>query len=277
VDDAFGIIVDTKEQTQCQRTVAAADEGLPNSDHRSGLKDGHEGLSVARNGSLSPRTSVLPPDTLDEFLVLLDRYGSAEQLYDQVLSTWHGMSGSFSLQHAERANLRNLMTQMPDKIRGHRRDLLPRIREIRSAPAKSIDDILFKAFVADVVETAPIRASISYSIVRDLLASDCWRAAPGTRVVCINTRGCFSLCRCKGGHGLSPLVEGSVYIVHGFEVEDVAALAGYSVIVADVGCGLPIRADGYAPERFRVLETVRQQVSMSATTRAPVRVRELEA
>ena len=100
---------------------------------------------------------------------------------------------------------------------------------------------------------------------------------PGTRVVCINTHDCFSTCRCGGDHYLAPLAEGRVYILHSSEKRaagGIGALAGYAVRVADVGSCLPIRDVGYAPNRFRVLETVRQQVSVPQ--RAPVRVRELE-
>ncbi len=98
----------------------------------------------------------------------------------------------------------------------------------------------------------------------------------GTMVMCIDTRGCFSTCRCGGNHQLGPLVESRIYVLHSFEKQHnwIGALAGYAVLVSDVGDSKPIRDGGYAPDRFRVLEPVRQQISVPQ--REPVRVRELE-
>ena len=47
----------------------------------------------------------------------------------------------------------------------------------------------------------------------------------GTRVACVDTRRCFSICRCDGNHDLSPLVEGRVYVLAGFEQSATAASA----------------------------------------------------
>ncbi len=100
---------------------------------------------------------------------------------------------------------------------------------------------------------------------------------PGTKVICIDTRGCYSRCQCGGNHGLGPLREGNVYIVAsvrggGSGQPD----AGYTVHLEEIFRDDLMGNDvGYAPQRFRVLEERRSRTS--APERVPiVRVRELE-
>jgi hypothetical protein len=55
--------------------------------------------------------------------------------------------------------------------------MTPFLKMMREAESKNIDDILFKAYVADAVESSePFKNSLSHSLLGDLLASDCWRA-----------------------------------------------------------------------------------------------------
>jgi hypothetical protein len=57
------------------------------------------------------------------------------------------------------------------------RVLQAHIKTIAETPPKSIDDLLFKAYVAGETEDkSTVLNGLSYAIVRDLLASDCWRA-----------------------------------------------------------------------------------------------------
>ena len=98
----------------------------------------------------------------------------------------------------------------------------------------------------------------------------------GTRFACVDTRRCFSICRCDGNHDLSPLVEGRVYVLAGFETERdgrVGALAGYAVNVSEVGHSSPIRCGGYAPQRFRILETQETRKATQRPVAAPAQVR----
>jgi hypothetical protein len=96
--------------------------------------------------------------------------------------------------------------------------------------------------------------------------------------MCINTRDTFYVdpaeARRRTG-SLDGLVEGRIYAVRCFRPNS-DILGGYEVSVNEILRGREYRfgdEQGYAPQRFRVLEPVREQVAVPQ--RAPLRVREL--
>ncbi|WP_395696991.1 hypothetical protein [Methylocella sp.] len=100
----------------------------------------------------------------------------------------------------------------------------------------------------------------------------------GTKVLCVDTRGCFCACNCGGGHDVSPLKEGRVYTVRAIGTDDgreITARAGFAVILEEID-----RSDedgpeaGYAPDRFIPLEP-RWRATRRAD-RAPIRSKKLE-
>ncbi|WP_395696624.1 hypothetical protein [Methylocella sp.] len=100
----------------------------------------------------------------------------------------------------------------------------------------------------------------------------------GTKVLCVDTRGCFSSCNCGGRHDLTPLKEGRVYTVEAVYSRppgENAPLAGYSVRVEEIDRSDDDEEDvGYAPDRFVPLEP-RWRATRRAD-RAPVRSKKLE-
>ena len=100
----------------------------------------------------------------------------------------------------------------------------------------------------------------------------------GTKVLCVDTRGCFSPCNCGGFHALGPLKEGRVYTlrtIRAVKARENPATAGFAVILDEIDrSSRYISEPGYAPERFIPLEP-----KWSATRRAdraPVRSKKLE-
>jgi hypothetical protein len=104
------------------------------------------------------------------------------------------------------------------------------------------------------------------------------RIARGTRVICINTRDEFYVDPSEGRRrvgSLDGLTEGRNYGVRCFRPNS-DILGGYEVSVYEILRGREYRFGGeigYAPQRFRVLEPVRQHVAVPQ--QEPVRVREL--
>ncbi|ACK51985.1 hypothetical protein Msil_3076 [Methylocella silvestris BL2] len=98
----------------------------------------------------------------------------------------------------------------------------------------------------------------------------------GTKVVCINTRDRF-LARPRITTGtLDGLTEGCVYTVRCFHPDE-DVIGGFVVYIDEIlrgRDGVRRHECGYAPQRFRVLQTTQHRAD--TPERAPVRVRELE-
>ncbi len=152
--------------------IPAADTGLPNLDHGPGMKVGDLGLEICRSRSIAAlRPTVLSPEYLDEFLAILDRFLSYE---DKIPHEWNKWRASGFANRTRFLEEREQLKKERDDVR---RKMTRFLKMMREAQSKNIDDILFKAYVADAVESSePFKNSLSHSLLGDLLASDCWRA-----------------------------------------------------------------------------------------------------
>jgi len=158
-------------------TVPAADTGLPNLNSGSLLMETERGLSVCR-ALKSPRTSILPAESLDEFLSLLARYVKAGDREDAFRHIW-GTVGSTYQYPGGHEKWRDAVGKIKDDGKVARRALIRHLRIVREAPARSLDDVLFKAELCAVLEPWDVKQgrTTAHSIVRDLLSADCsWRA-----------------------------------------------------------------------------------------------------
>ncbi|ACK51987.1 hypothetical protein Msil_3078 [Methylocella silvestris BL2] len=151
-------------------TVPAAAKGLPNSDINppSGLAETASGLAVVRSKDFRAlRPSVLSGEELAKFLKDLDAYVAADQQEEHLDRT---VSPRRPREEYVAARLR---------IRGLRRVLNKPLKKIRAAKSTTIDDILFKASLAEIVDNYECWGSttLGHSIVNDLLSAACeWRA-----------------------------------------------------------------------------------------------------
>jgi hypothetical protein len=154
-----------------KHTAPAADEGLPKlNSGGSILMETEQGLSVCRSIK-SLRGSILPAESLDEFMSLLDRYVEAGDREDFIRSYWQKMG------YAE--TCRDVVRKAAFDQKSARRDLIRHIKKVRAAPSKNLDDILFKAEICAVLEPYDVgdRRSVAHSIVNDLLSAGCvWTA-----------------------------------------------------------------------------------------------------
>ena len=167
-----------------KHTAPAADKGLPNSDPNSGSAASPKGgLMVIRQVDAGATPLGLPAEKLSELLALLDVAQSAESgiaiargIFNKRIE---GMNFSDPAMDAEREKY-SLRFDTAYGLRlaaKNRRALLAHIKTIAETPAKSVEDLLFKAYIAEATEEKPtVLNSISHAIVRDLLASDCWLA-----------------------------------------------------------------------------------------------------
>ncbi len=165
-------------------TVPAADTGLPNLNRRSGLTDSPAGvLGVIRQNAAGATPLGLAAEVLSELLMLLDAHQSAESGHLIALKTWYGNTeGKYcrdpvvTAEHAKfeaRYTAARALRLTPKEHRA----LLAHVKTIAATPSKSVDDLLFKAYIAEATESRlMVLNSLSHAIVRDLLASDCWRA-----------------------------------------------------------------------------------------------------
>jgi hypothetical protein len=150
--------------------VPTAEEGLP--DLNSGgsiLMETEHGLSVCRPlGSL--KTSILPAESLDEFMSL-HRYVAFGDREDFVRHYWT-KAGGLSIGHEK---FRAMAVEAADDQKSARRDLIRHLKRIRNTPAKNLDDILFKAEICAVLEPLEVNRcqTVAHSIVWDLLSAGC--------------------------------------------------------------------------------------------------------
>ncbi len=140
------------------------------------LMETEHGLSV-RRPLKSLKTSILPADSLDEFMSLLDRYVSFGDREDCVRHYWTkvGLSGS-------NEQFRAMAIEANVDQKSARRALTGHLSIIRQAPAKNLDDILFKAELVAVLERREVKhhRTVAHSIVDDLLSSGCTWMQPST-------------------------------------------------------------------------------------------------
>jgi hypothetical protein len=152
-----------------KHTAPAADKGLPNlNPGGSILMETEHGLSVCRPLK-SLKASFLPAESIDELVILLDRYVEAGDRTDFIRHYWQkiGQSG------AEKFRL--MAIEADDDQKSARRDLIRHVKIIRAAPAKTLDDILFKSELCAVLEPYDVRhrRTVSHSIIADLLSAGC--------------------------------------------------------------------------------------------------------
>jgi hypothetical protein len=156
--------------------VPPADEGLP--DLNSGgsiLMETEHGLSVCRPLK-SLKASILPAESLDEFMILLDRYVASGDREDCVRHYWTKDRG-LSISHEQ---FRAMAVQANEDQKSARRDLIGHLKIIRNTPAKNLDDILFKAELCAVLESYEVKrhTTVAHSIVNDLLSAGCTWTQP---------------------------------------------------------------------------------------------------
>jgi hypothetical protein len=159
-----------------KHTAPAADEGLPNfNSGGSILMETEHGLSVCRQLKLL-KVSVLPAEELDEFMKLLGRYVEAGDRESSIRHYWE-KDGFLSSPSWEGFRARALEAGADQK--SARRALIGHLKEIREMPAKTLDDILFKAEICAVLEPYEVkhRRTVAHSIINDLLSAGCvWTA-----------------------------------------------------------------------------------------------------
>src|SRR5450631_1891771 len=163
-----------------KHTAPAADEGLPKSDHKSGIADSPKGgLMIIRQFAHGVTPLGLSAEELSELLALLDAHQSYESGIEIDRLTFDrrtdGMDFSDPAMDAERQrHMSRFHTAYALRLATkNRRTLLAHLKTIAETPAKNIGDILFKAYIAEASEgKTTVLNRISHSIVHDLLASD---------------------------------------------------------------------------------------------------------
>src|ERR1700732_519844 len=116
--------------------VPPTGEGLPNLNASGSiLMETEHGLSVWRPLK-SLKTSVLPAESLDEFMSLLDRYVALGDREDFVRHYWT-KAGGLSISHEK---FRAMAVEAACDQKSARRDLTRYLSKIRQAPAKNLDD-----------------------------------------------------------------------------------------------------------------------------------------
>jgi hypothetical protein len=134
------------------------------------LMETEHGLSVWRPLK-SLKTSILPAESLDEFMSLLDRYVALGDREDFVRHYW-AKDGGLSISHEQ---LRAMAVEANADQKSARRHLNGHLKKIRQAPAKNLDDILFKAELCAVLEPFDVERhrTVAHSIINDLLSAGC--------------------------------------------------------------------------------------------------------
>ena len=134
------------------------------------LMETEHGLSVCRPLK-SLKTSTLPAESLDEFMSLLDRYVALGDQEDFVRHHWTKARGS----SISDGILRAKAIEAARDRKSARRDLIRDLKKIRSAPAKNLDDILFKAELCAVLDPYEVKChrTLPHSIIKDLLSAGC--------------------------------------------------------------------------------------------------------
>ena len=126
-------------------TVPASAEGLPNSDLASCLVETDRGLAISRLKT-GMRPSMLAGEALDAFLAKLDELVSAKQREEELLF------GGNDFANPERDELR-------ERVKALRRSMVVPIRTIRTAKSRTIEDMLFKAEISEIIEPYECRRS----------------------------------------------------------------------------------------------------------------------
>jgi hypothetical protein len=134
------------------------------------LMETEHGLSVCRPLK-SIKTSTLPAESLDEFMSLLDRYVAFGDQEDFVRHHWTKAWGSSISDEILRAKA----IEAACERKSARRDLVGHLKKIRAAPAKNLDDILFKAELCAVLDPYNVgyHRTLPHSIIKDLLSAGC--------------------------------------------------------------------------------------------------------
>ncbi len=145
--------------------VPPADEG-----GGSILMETEHGLSVWRPLK-SLKTSVLPAESLDEFMRLLDHYVACGDREDFVRHYW---SKGRDLPISDDDFRASAVQAIADQKRA-RRAMIEHLSKIRHAAAKTLDDILFKAELCAVLEPFEVirHRTVAHSIINDLLSAGC--------------------------------------------------------------------------------------------------------
>ena len=112
------------------------------------------------------KSSILLAESLDEFMRLLDRYvafGDREEFFRH---HWP---------KAGQEQFRAMIVEASLDQKIARRALTRHLSIIRRAPAKNLDDILFKAELVAVLEPYEVKnhRTVAHSIVNDLLSAGC--------------------------------------------------------------------------------------------------------
>ena len=109
--------------------------------------------------------------SLDEFMSLLDRYVALGDQEDFVRHHWTKAGGSSISDEILRAKV----IEAAHDRKSVRRDLIRDLKKIRSAPAKNLDDILFKAELCAVLDPYEVEChrTLPHSIIKDLLSAGC--------------------------------------------------------------------------------------------------------
>jgi hypothetical protein len=118
------------------------------------------------------KTSTRPAESLDEFMILLDRYVEAGDYEDAIRHYWW-KAGGISAPSWEKFRTRAIEANDVQKVA--RRALIGHLKKVRNAPAKNLDDILFKAEICAVLELYDVRdrRTVAHSIITNLLSAGC--------------------------------------------------------------------------------------------------------
>jgi hypothetical protein len=137
------------------------------------LMETEHGLSVWRPLK-SLKTSILPAESLDEFTSLLDHYVAFGDREDFVRHYWTKAIMGSPISD-EMLMFRAKAIEAGDDRKTARRNLIGYLKKIRAAPAKNLDDILFKAELCAVLEPYAVeyRRTLPHSIIDDLLSAGC--------------------------------------------------------------------------------------------------------
>ncbi|PNG27907.1 hypothetical protein [Methylocella silvestris] len=139
----------------------------------SGLAENPAGLAVIRSQSIKAlRPSMLSGEELDRFLVQLDEYARAAERERHIRARCDAGIDRWEDRRKE-------VGPLQDKAAEIRRFMRKPITTIRKARSKTIDDILFKAAVVEIVDPYDCvwSKTLGHSIVNDLLSAACeWRA-----------------------------------------------------------------------------------------------------
>jgi len=137
------------------------------------LMETEQGLSVCRPLK-SLQTSILPAEALDEFMSWLDYFVACGDFGEAMHHWWQRIG------FEQRELFVPKMEKARDTQKAARRALIKPLKTIRCTPARTLDDILFKAEICAVLEPLSVadRKTVAHSIIADLLSAGCtWKEA----------------------------------------------------------------------------------------------------